>query len=201
MEKKDVIYAKIKNNSSRAHKTASNRCSLKFLQLRIHCLIKVSLDLYSQDDEPLDSVYMDQLYQMHESAYILADNDTTVYSTIIEVLRGINPYDMINLYERDKKVTHLALIIIPTKYWNKNFINEKLQPVFIRAEWISFNDDDSKIIFSNELQCRIISLQNEKKVLIRDRNNSLRRERKYISCCCIQCIISHKAKITLLLYL
>lgn len=61
---------------------------------------------------------MDQLYQMHESAYILADNDTTVYSsTIIEDLRGIDPHDMLNVYEREKKVmTHLALIILPTKY-------------------------------------------------------------------------------------
>lgn len=145
---------------------------------------------------------MDQLYQMHESAYILADNDTTVYSsTIIEDLRGINPYDMINVYEREKKLmTHLALIILPTKYWNNNFINEKLRPAaFIQAEWISFNDPDSKINFNNELQCPMIYLQNEKKVLIGDTNNSLLRERKYISCCCIQYVSSCKAKITLLL--
>lgn len=135
---------------------------------------------------------------MHQSPHRPTKDDTCIYSAIIEFLRSINPYDMLHVSEKDKKLTQLALIL-PVKYWNEDFIRDTLRPACIQAGWISVNDDHSKLIFSNELQCRMVYLQNEKKVLTWDTNNSLLRERKYISCS-IQCV-PHKALILLSLEL
>ncbi|OAD06241.1 hypothetical protein MUCCIDRAFT_106808 [Mucor lusitanicus CBS 277.49] len=180
---KEAFYVKIENESFSAHKT-------------------IPLDFYFDNDEQLDSLhiedFLEELYQMHQSPHRPTKDDTCIYSAIIEFLRSINPYDMLHVSEKDKKLTQLALIL-PVKYWNEDFIRDTLRPACIQAGWISVNDDHSKLIFSNELQCRMVYLQNEKKVLTWDTNNSLLRERKYISCS-IQCV-PHKALILLSLEL
>ncbi|KAL9538298.1 hypothetical protein MBANPS3_011036 [Mucor bainieri] len=182
---KEAIYVKIENESFSAHRT-------------------MPLDFYSEDDEQLDSLHIEdflgELYQMYESAACrpTMKDGTFIYLAIIKFLRDINPYDVLNVSEKDKKLTQLAMIL-PVKYWNEGFIEKTLRPACTQAGWISVDDDRSKLIFSNELQCRMIYLQNEKKVLTWDVDNSLLRERKYISCS-IQCV-PHQALVVLSLNL
>ncbi|EPB83530.1 hypothetical protein HMPREF1544_09691 [Mucor circinelloides 1006PhL] len=116
------------------------------------------------------------MYNSHNIHQSITGNDLIIYEAIISFLTKLWLGNRIEeIY--DLATTQFAFLL-PMEDSDAGFVNNFLQPLLLKTPWLSTCDPKSKLIFINDLQAYLYSLQDPQHV----DNINLQKEGRYLIC-------------------
>lgn len=119
---------------------------------------------------------LQRMYNSHNIHQSITGNDLIIYEAIISFLTKLWLGNRIEeIY--DLATTQFAFLL-PMEDSDAGFVNNFLQPLLLKTPWLSTCDPKSKLIFINDLQAYLYSLQDPQHV----DNINLQKEGRYLIC-------------------
>lgn len=119
---------------------------------------------------------LQRMYNSHNIHQSITGNDLIIYETIISFLTKLwlgncieETYDLANTQ---------FVFLLPVKDSDAGFVNNFLQPLLLKTPWLSRCDPKKRLIFINNLQAYLYSLQRPQ----HKDNINLQKEERYLIC-------------------